>query len=78
MYKKIRHKTSNKIYSIKLDDEIPRLGSGNRHVELMTLGRKWVKLRTYLGNPKKVDSRLIDNYRIKKSVWEGFKKELLN
>jgi hypothetical protein len=78
MYKKIRHKTTSQIFTIKLDDQLPRLGSGHRHVEMIKMGRKWVKLRTYLGNPKKVDKRLLDNFRILKTEWDKIPKNNLN
>jgi len=74
MYKKIKHKT-NGVYAVSLINEMPRIGSGLRHVEMITLGYKWVKVKTYLGNPKKVDQRLIQTHRIRRSVWDSIKKQ---
>jgi hypothetical protein len=73
MYKKIKHK-HNGIFSVHVNNELPKIGSGHRHVEVLTMGYKWVKVRTYLGSPRKVDARLLQTHRIRRSVWDSINK----
>jgi len=44
---------------IHLNDEAPRIGSGWRNVEVLTLGYKWVTVRAY-GARKKFKRKVWD------------------
>lgn len=49
---------------VHLQDEIPRVGSGQRTVFVRAVGRKWVRLTTISGKPVKV----------LRSVWDRVKR----
>ena len=53
---------------LHLNDEVPRLGSGRRRVEIMRLGWKWVKVR------KPSQDHTI---RIKRNTWDNLKQVTL-
>ena len=51
-----------KLYKLYLEDDIPAFGCGLRIIEVLKVGRKWVKLRS--GGCNK---------RIRVSLWEKLK-----
>jgi len=53
---------------IHVDNEIPRIGSGYRIVDIAQMGWKWVKLKSIHDDP-----RLISTQKIKRSVWDKIK-----
>jgi hypothetical protein len=62
-----------KLYEVKLMDQLPRIGSGTRIVRA-TEGRKWVKVTD--NNPHE---ELRGKHRIAKKTWDKItKKELAN
>lgn len=59
--KRYRPKTDK--VEVHLADEIPRVGSGYRTVEVETIGRKWITL-LYLG----------ERVRVRRAVWDRIRK----
>tara|TARA_R100001198_G_C5214409_1_gene198632 strand:+ start:712 stop:933 length:222 start_codon:yes stop_codon:yes gene_type:complete len=53
---------------IHVDNELPRIGSGYRIVDIAQMGWKWVKLKSIHDDP-----RLISTQKIKRSVWDKIK-----
>ena len=56
--------TTGDIYHFHLDNQMPRIGSGFRIVELVSFGWKWVKVKTI--HP---DERLIFRQRVSRKIW---------
>ena len=59
-------KSNNKLVQIHLADEAPKIGSGQRAVEVVSLGHKWVTIRYMRGGPKGHPVR----HKFRRNVWE--------
>ncbi|QDP68250.1 MAG: hypothetical protein Unbinned3329contig1000_7 [Prokaryotic dsDNA virus sp.] len=57
------------IFDLHLDNQMPRIGSGFRIVEVVSFGWKWVKVKTI--HP---DERLVFKQRVSRKVWDKIKK----
>lgn len=56
------------VFDVHLDNEMPRIGSGFRIVEIVSYGWKWVKVKTI--HP---DERLVFKQRVSRKVWDKLK-----
>ena len=56
-------------YHVYLQDELPGIGSGHRHVEAL-VGRKWTYVR-------RINSPVNRKYRIKTTSWDALKPETI-
>lgn len=56
------------VFSVHLDNQMPRIGSGFRIVEIVSYGWKWVKVKTI--HP---DERLVFKQRVSRKVWDNTK-----
>ena len=65
--KKIEYNTDDRVM-IHVDNEISRIGTGYRIVDIAQMGWKWVKLKSIHDDP-----RLISAQKIKRSVWDNIK-----
>lgn len=62
--KKVEYKNGDRLL-VHVDNQIPRIGTGFRHIEIARLGWKWVKLKSI-----HFDDRLVFTQRIKRSVFD--------
>jgi|TARA_R100000482_G_scaffold55491_1_gene19891 hypothetical protein len=63
----MKYNTNDRLM-IHVDNELPRIGSGYRIVDIAQMGWKWVKLKSIHDDP-----RLISTQKIKRSVWDKIK-----
>ena len=63
--KKITHPR----YLLQLQDEAPKIGSGFRPVELVTIGPVWAKVKTF-----NRDERLNATKKFTRNAWDQLKK----
>ena len=54
------------LVTVHLEDQAPRIGSGRRQVEVVTVGHKWVTVRAWPGGPKCEPVR----HKFKRVDWE--------
>ena len=68
----VRRKSRPETVTVHLNDHAPRIGSGYRQVEVLTVGRKWVTVRSWPGGPTcepvRHKFRLADWKRLKRST----------
>ena len=68
----VRRKSRPETVTVHLTDQAPRIGSGHRQVEVLTVGRKWVTVRSWPGGsqaePVRHKFRLADWQRLKRST----------
>ena len=48
----MKRKAKRKLVAVHLMDEAPRIGSGIRMVEVVTVGHKWVTVKSWPAGPK--------------------------
>lgn len=65
-----KSKPCSNLVTIKLEDQAPRIGSGSRQVEVVTVGHKWVTVRSWPGGPKCEPVR----HKFKRAEWERITK----
>ena len=61
-----KKKSTHPRYLLQLQDEAPKIGSGFRPVELVTIGPVWVKVKTLNGD----DERLNATKKFPRTVWD--------
>ena len=61
---KTQYKTGDRLL-VHVDNQISRIGTGYRHIEIARMGWKWVKLKSI-----HFDDRLVFTQRIKRSVFD--------
>lgn len=54
------------VFNVHLNNEMPRIGSGFRIVEIVSYGWKWVKVKTI-----HTDERLVFKQRVSRKVWDN-------
>jgi len=66
----VTRKPGPELVDIHLEDQAPRIGSGRRQVEVVTIGHKWVTVRSWPGGPQCEPVR----HKFKRADWERIKK----
>ncbi len=56
------------IIHLHLDNQMPRIGSGFRVVEIVSYGWKWVRVKTMHH-----DERLVSRQRVSRKTWDKLK-----
>ena len=62
----MKRKAKRDLVAIHLADQAPRIGSGYRLVEVVTVGHKWVTVRSWPAGPKHDPIR----HKFRKADWE--------
>ena len=66
----VKRKRRPQLITIHLEDQPPRIGSGFRQVEVVTVGHKWVTVRSWPGGLKCEPVR----HKFKRVDWERITK----
>ena len=66
----VRRKSRPSTVTVHLTDQAPRIGSGHRQVEVRTVGRKWVTVRSWPGGSQCEPVR----HKFKRADWERITK----